>query len=97
MPVTNNTRRQAVKSIAKLTKGMTIITLTMLIGHAPALAGTFVFLSDADEGHIGVYRVQTDWFLKPGEGGQTTHSGTPRAVDPCRCSPFSAARSLPDL
>ena len=45
------------KSIAKLT---TIIALTTLIGHAPARAGTFVYVSNADEGDIGVYTVQTD-------------------------------------
>ena len=40
------------KSIAKLSKGITIIALTTLIGHAPALAGTFVYVSNADEGDI---------------------------------------------
>ena len=57
MPLTNNTRRQAVKTIVKLTKGITIIALTTLIGHAPALAGTFVYVSNGDEGDIGVYSV----------------------------------------
>ena len=44
------------KSIAKLTKGITIIALTTQIGHAPALAGTFVYVSNADEGAAGVNR-----------------------------------------
>ena len=52
MPVTNNTRRQAVKSIAQLTKEITMIALTTLIGR-PALAATFVYVSNADDGDIG--------------------------------------------
>src|SRR5258708_17609925 len=84
MPVTNNTRRQAVKSIAKLTKGITIIALTTLIGHAPALAGTFVYLSNADEGDIWVYSGQTDGSLKPGERGKAANLSIPLAVSPDR-------------
>src|SRR5260370_7068054 len=95
MPLTNNTRRQAVKSIAKLTKGMTIITLTMLIGHAPALAGTFVYVSNADEGDIGVYSVQTDGSLKPGERAKATNVVMPMAVSPDRRFLYAAARSKP--
>src|SRR6266849_5015088 len=95
MPVTNNTRRQAVKSIAKLTKGMTIIALTTLIGHAPALAGTFVYVSNADEGDIGVYSVQTDGSLKPGERAKAANIVMPMAVSPDRRFLYAATRSKP--
>jgi 6-phosphogluconolactonase len=95
MPVTNDTRRQAVKSIAKLTKGMTIIALTTLIGHAPALAGTFVYVSNAEEGDIGVYSVQTDGSLKPGERAKAANVVMPMAVSPDRRFLYAAARSKP--
>src|SRR6202048_1743306 len=95
MPVTNNTRRQAVKSIGKLTKGITIIALTTLIGHAPALAGTFVYVSNADEGDIGVYNVQTDGSLKPGEHAKAANVVMPMAVSPDRRFLYAAARSQP--
>ena len=55
------------KSLAKLTKGIIIVAMTTLIGSAPVLAGTFVYVSNADDGDIGVYSVQTDGSLKPGE------------------------------
>src|SRR5260370_23300132 len=95
MPVTNNTRRQAVKSIAKLTKGITIIALTTLIGHAPALAGTFVYVSNADEGDIGVYSVQTDGSLKSGERAKAAKNVMPMAVGPGTRLLYAAARSKP--
>src|SRR5258708_31104970 len=93
MPVTNNTRRQAVKSIAKLTKGITIIALTTLIGHAPALAGTFVYVSNADEGDIGVYSVQTDSSLKPCEHANAANFVIPMVGSPHRRFLYPAPRS----
>ena len=83
------------KSIAKLTKGMTIIALTTLIGHAPALAGTFVYVSNADEGDIGVYSVQTDGSLKPGERAKAANVVMPMAVSPDRRFLYATARSKP--
>ena len=83
------------KSIAKLTKAITIIALTTLIGHAPALAGTFVYVSNADEGDIGVYSVQTDGSLKPGERAKAANIVMPMAVSPDRRFLYAAARSKP--
>ena len=37
------------KSLAKLTKGVIIVAMTTLIGSAPVLAGTFVYVY-ADDG-----------------------------------------------
>jgi 6-phosphogluconolactonase len=56
-----------VKCLVKLTKGTAMIALTTLIGSVPASAETFVYVSNADDGDIGVYSVQTDGSLKPGE------------------------------
>ena len=83
------------RSIAKLTKEITIIALTTLIGHAPALAGTFVYVSHADEGDIGVYSVQTDGSLKPGERAKAANVVMPMAVSPDRRFLYAAARSKP--
>ena len=38
------------KSLAELTKGVIIVAMTTLIGSAPVLAGTFVYVSNADDG-----------------------------------------------
>ena len=82
------------KSLAKLTKGVIIVAMTTLIGSAPVLAGTFVYVSNADDGDIGVYSVQTDGSLKPGEpqGGEVV---MPMAVSPDRRFLYAAARSKP--
>ena len=55
------------KTFAKLTSGIAIVGLAALIGHAPARAGTFVYVSNAEDGDIGVYSVQADGTLTPGE------------------------------
>ena len=95
MPATNDRGRQAVKSIAKLTKAITVVALTMLIVHAPAQAGTFVYVSNADDGDIGVYTVQTDGSLKPGERAKAANLVMPMAVSPDKRFLYAAARSKP--
>jgi 6-phosphogluconolactonase len=84
-----------VKSLAKLTKGVIIVAMTTLIGSAPVLAGTFVYVSNADDGDIGVYSVQTDGSLKPGEHAKAANVVMPMAVSPDRRFLYAAARSKP--
>jgi hypothetical protein len=55
VPPKGTQREQAVKSIAKMTKEIIVIALTALVGPVPALAGTFVYVSNAEDGDIGVY------------------------------------------
>jgi 6-phosphogluconolactonase len=84
-----------VKSIAKLTKGVAIIAFTTLIGHAPALAGTFVYVSNAEDGEIGVYSVQTDGSLKAGERAKAAKLVMPMAVSPDKRFLYAGVRSKP--
>jgi 6-phosphogluconolactonase len=84
-----------VTSIATLTKGVAVIALTALIGHAPALAGTFVYVSNADDGDIGVYSVQADGSLKAGERAKAANLVMPMAVSPDKHFLYAAARSKP--
>ena len=83
------------KSIAQLIKGITVIALTTLIGSAPALAGTFVYVSNADDGDIGVYSVRADGSLKSGERAKAANLVMPMAVSPDRRFLYAAARSKP--
>jgi 6-phosphogluconolactonase len=69
--------------------------LTTLIGHAPALAGTFVYVSNADEGDIGAYSVKMDGSLKPGERAKAANVVMPMAVSPDRRFLYAAARAKP--
>jgi 6-phosphogluconolactonase len=84
-----------VKSIAKLTRGIAIIAMTTLIGSAPAPAGTFVYVSHADDGDIGIYSLQTDGSLKPGERVKAANLVMPMAVSPDRRFLYAVARSKP--
>ena len=83
------------KSLAKLTKGVIIVAMTTLIGSAPVLAGTFVYVSNADDDDIGVYSVQTDGSLKPGQHAKAAKVVMPMAVSPDRRFLYAAARSKP--
>ena len=83
------------KSIAKLTKGIIIVALTALFGHVPAPAGTFVYVSNAEDGEIGVYSLQTDGSLKAGERAKAANVVMPMAVSPDRRFLYAAARSKP--
>ena len=83
------------KSIAKLTGSIAIAGLIAMIGTAPALAGTFVYVSNADDGDIGVYSVQADGSLKPGERTKAAKLVMPMAVSPDKRFLYAAARSKP--
>ena len=83
------------KGITKLAKGIANIALTTLIGIAPVMAGTFVYVSNADDGDIGVYSAQSDGSLKPGERAKAAKLVFPMAVSPDRRFLYAAARSKP--
>jgi 6-phosphogluconolactonase len=72
-----------------------MIALTTLIGSAPASAGTFVYVSHADDGVVGVYSVQPDGSLKPGERAKAENLVMPMAVSPDRRFLYAVARSKP--
>jgi 6-phosphogluconolactonase len=86
---------QAVKSITNLTRGIAIIALTTLIGSAPAPAGTFVYVSNADDGDIGIYGAQADGSLKPSGRAKAANLVMPMAVSPDKRFLYAAARSKP--
>jgi 6-phosphogluconolactonase len=84
-----------VKSIAKLTQGITIAAFAALMGNAPALAGTFVYVSNADDGDIGVYSLQADGTLKAGEHVKAAKAVMPMVVSPDKRFLYAAVRSKP--
>ena len=83
------------KTLANVTKGIAVAALVSIAGGTPALAGTFVYVSNADEGDIGVYSVQTDGSLKPGERAKAANIVMPMAVSPDRRFLYAATRSKP--
>ena len=54
------------KAFATLARGITVAAMASMLGGAPALAGTFVYVSNAEDGDIGTYSMQPDGTLLPG-------------------------------
>jgi 6-phosphogluconolactonase len=62
---------------------------------APALAATFVYVSNAEDGDIGMYTLQADGSLKPGERFKAAKLVMPMAVSPDKRFLMAAVRSKP--
>jgi 6-phosphogluconolactonase len=62
---------------------------------APALAATFVYVSNADDGNIGTYTLQPDGTLKAGDKVEAAKVVMPMAVSPDKRFLIAAVRSKP--
>jgi 6-phosphogluconolactonase len=69
--------------------------LLVLLGSVPALAGTFVYVSNADDGDIGIYSLQPDGSLQPGARVAAGKLVMPLAVSPDRRFLYASVRSKP--
>jgi len=74
---------------------MPIIALALTMMSAPALAATFVYVSNADDGDIGIYVLQADGSLKPGARVAAAKVVMPMAVSPDKRFLVAAVRSKP--
>jgi len=72
------------KPFAQLTKGITVTALVVLAGNAPALAGTFVYVSNAEDGDIATYRMLGSGEPQPGARAKAANVVMPMAVSPDR-------------
>src|SRR5580765_8466959 len=76
-------------------RGIAIIATATLIGSTPALAATFVYVSNADDGDIGVYQMQDSGELQPGARVRAASVVMPMAVSPDQRFLYAASRSKP--
>jgi 6-phosphogluconolactonase len=83
------------KAFAILSRRITMAAMASLVGAAPAVAATFVYVSNADDGEIGVYRMQDSGELQPGARAKAASVVMPMAVSPDRRFLYAAARSKP--
>src|SRR5205807_219195 len=74
---------------------MPIIALALSMMSAPALAATFVYVSNADDGTIGTYTLQADGSLQPGARAEAAKVVMPMAVAPDKRFLIAAVRSKP--
>src|SRR5438132_631146 len=66
-----------------------------LASSAPVLAGTFVYISNAEDGDIGMYTLQADGSLQLGPRFKATKLVMPMAVSPDKRFLIAAVRSKP--
>jgi 6-phosphogluconolactonase len=73
----------------------TIAILLSMIFGAPALAATFVYVSNADDGEIRAYTLQADGSLKLGQTTKAAKIVMPMVVTPDKRFLIAAVRSKP--
>src|SRR5258706_4351212 len=76
-------------------KAPIVAVLLSLASSAPVLAGTFVYISNAGDGDIGMYALQADGSLQPGQRFKATKLVMPMAVSPDKRFLIAAVRSKP--
>ncbi len=67
----------------------------VFLAAAPAMAATFVYVSNAEDGDIGTYRLLDSGELQPGPRTKAANLVMPMAVSPDRRFLYAAARSKP--
>jgi 6-phosphogluconolactonase len=76
-------------------KAPIVAVLMSLASSTPVLADTFVYVSNAEDGDIGMYTLQADGSLQPGQRFKATRLVMPMAVSPDKRFIFAAVRSKP--
>ncbi len=78
-----------------LSKGIAVTAFVSMVGGTPALAGTFVYVSNAEDGDISVYSLQPDGALTQGGRAPAAKIVMPMAVSPDRRFLYAGVRSKP--
>jgi 6-phosphogluconolactonase len=76
-------------------KAPIVAVLLSLASSAPVVAGTFVYVSNAEDGNIGMYTLQADGSLQPGQRFKAEKLVMPMAVSPDKRFLIAAVRSKP--
>jgi 6-phosphogluconolactonase len=76
-------------------KAPIVAVLLSLASSAPVLAGTFVYISNAEDGDIGMHTLQADGSLQPGPRFKAAKLVMPMAVSPDKRVLIAAVRSKP--
>ena len=76
-------------------KAPIVAILLSLASSTPVLAATFVYVSNAEDGDIGMYALQADGSLQPGPRVAAEKIVMPMAVSPDKRFLYAASRSKP--
>jgi 6-phosphogluconolactonase len=80
---------------ARLSTGIAVAAMTSLLGSVSALAATYVYVSNADDGDISTYRMLDSGELQPGARVKAAAMVMPMAVSPDRHFLYAAAQAKP--
>jgi 6-phosphogluconolactonase len=89
------TKEEIMKAFATLTRGIAVAALASLAGGTPLWGATFVYVSNADDGDIGVYRMLDSGELQLGARAKAASVVMPMVVSPDRRFLYAASRSKP--
>ena len=81
--------------LKKLTRAIIVTAIATLAGGAPAFAATFVYVSNAEDGDIGAYRLLDSGELQAGPRAKAASIVMPMAVSPDKRFLYAASRSKP--
>ena len=76
-------------------KGLTVTAMMAGAGSVPAVAETFVYVSNAEDGDIGTYRLLDSGELTLGARVKAANVVMPMTVSPDRRFLYAASRSKP--
>jgi 6-phosphogluconolactonase len=82
-------------ALATWSSGVTMAALAAMVGCAPALAATFVYVSNAEDGDIGSYRLLGSGALQAGARVKAAGLVMPMAVSPDHRFLYAASRTKP--
>ena len=80
---------------ANWTKGVIVSAAMSLAGGGPAMAATFVYVSNAEDGDIGIYRLLDSGELQAAGRAKAATVVMPMTVSPDRKVLYAASRSKP--
>jgi 6-phosphogluconolactonase len=83
------------KAFATLTRGIVVAATASIVGATSSHAATFVYVSNAEDGDIGAYRMLDSGELQAGARAKAASVVMPMAVSPDRRFLYAAARSKP--
>ena len=83
------------RAFATMFGGIAMAAIATLVGETSALAATFVYVSNAEDGDISVYRMLDSGDLQAGARVKAASMVMPMAVSPDRRFLYAASRSKP--
>src|SRR5258708_7774510 len=82
-------------TFASSTRGIAVSALVSLASSLSALGATFVYVSNAEDGDIGIYRMNPDGQLQAAERAKAGNLVMPMTVSPDRRFLYAAVRTKP--